>query len=116
MSPQERLNGSDYLRHTNTAEVATVKHDLTVDVVNKCTFDVSSDRALRKSSLSHNALAGRVTRVTQRSVFGRGVSKVIHRLVCGGYKTVQIFSRCACDRYGIRLNKHSNKREKVCCP
>jgi hypothetical protein len=46
-----------------------VKHDFTADVASKCTFDVSSARALRKSSLSQNALARRVTRVTQRSVF-----------------------------------------------
>ena len=55
--------------HTNTAEVVIVKHDLTVDLASECTFDVSNDRARRKSSLRHNALTHRVTRVTQHSVF-----------------------------------------------
>ena len=69
MSPQQRLNGSDRFRHTNTAEVAMVKQHLTVDIANEGMFDASSDRALRKSSLFHNALACGVTRVAQGSVF-----------------------------------------------
>jgi hypothetical protein len=46
-----------------------VKHDLTVDVASECTFEVSSDRAFRKSSLFHSALARCVTRVAHLSVF-----------------------------------------------
>ena len=46
-----------------------VKQHLTVNIANEGMFDASSDRALRKSPLFHNALGRCVTRVAQRSVF-----------------------------------------------
>ena len=72
MSPQVQLNGSDcsqLLTIGFTAEAAAVKHDLTVGVASECAIDTPRARALRKFSLSRNALGCRVTRVTQRSVF-----------------------------------------------